>query len=85
MAYWRAESFGARIQIDLHTLRLGDADAGDRCGGDENNGECNPLEHGVPLWFRGCGMETDAPRMAGRPDSGGATSTPWGKHLNSTA
>ena len=61
-------------------------DPGESSRATNNSGERNPLEHGFPLWFRGCGFETDAPhlRRIGRT-SRGATSAPWGKHLISTA
>ena len=53
-------------------LRLGDADPSESSRSNEHSRERNPLEHGFPLWFRGCCLETDAPHRdvsSGKPRS----------------
>jgi hypothetical protein len=72
-------------ELDRWRLRFHNAHPDNRRGSNKHSRERNPLEHGVPLWFRGCGFETDAPHPERRPDSGRATSAPWGKDLISRA
>jgi hypothetical protein len=50
-----------RRDLDLRCLRSRDVRSDERGRHGKNGSECNPLEHGVPLWFRGCYSETDAP------------------------